>query len=526
MVGDAVDLDVAIIGGGLAGNLLARQLRRSAPELSVGVFEKSTERSFKVGEATVEIQASYLIRRQGLTQYLYESHLPKNGLRYFFDDCDRSLQIHRMGEMGTDGLPLHPSFQLDRARFEADLLDMNRRDGVRVREGVQVTGIELGAGGEPHRFRVRGGSGGTTTSHSCRWLVDASGRAGLVAGIADLRVREEIHRVGSVWGRFENVADIDEAGTEEWRAAVRHTSRRLSTNHFWYPGYWIWMIPLRGGLISMGVTGKRVAQKKGLRTPEGFRAFLDEHRAIRDLLADAKMVDVSSYSQIAYGTRRFFHPDRWGLTGEAATSLDPFYSPGGDFIALENDFLVDLIRRDFAGEDRAALAEQCDLYDRFMKFRHEATLLLFRNLYDCMGSMELARVKWDFDIGCYYNLWVHSYMRDEHLNPSWLRRQLRLEELVLQSLRNFSDLFQQCEAALRTRGEYFRENEGCFYHGLNHIDFVEEVGQPRTRKEVFRRQAKIFNSVRNQLLSILDRESGECHEELPLTTFLLDRPLA
>ena len=89
-VGDAVDLNVAIIGGGLAGNLLARQLRRSAPELSVGVFEKSTERSFKVGEATVEIQASYLIRRQGLTQYLYESHLPKNGLRYFFDDCDPS----------------------------------------------------------------------------------------------------------------------------------------------------------------------------------------------------------------------------------------------------------------------------------------------------------------------------------------------------------------------------------------------------------------------------------------------------
>ena len=48
-------LDVAIVGGGLAGNLLARQLRRTAPELRIGLFERTTQRSYKVGEATVEI---------------------------------------------------------------------------------------------------------------------------------------------------------------------------------------------------------------------------------------------------------------------------------------------------------------------------------------------------------------------------------------------------------------------------------------------------------------------------------------
>ena len=39
------ELDVAIIGGGLAGNLLARQLRRGQPELRVGLLTFGTDES-------------------------------------------------------------------------------------------------------------------------------------------------------------------------------------------------------------------------------------------------------------------------------------------------------------------------------------------------------------------------------------------------------------------------------------------------------------------------------------------------
>ncbi|MCH8891620.1 MAG: tryptophan 7-halogenase [Myxococcales bacterium] len=109
-------LDVAIVGGGLAGNLLARQLHRTAPELRVGLFERSTQPSYKVGEAVVEIAANYLIRKQGLSQYLYENQLPKNGLRYFFDDAERSTALEDMSEIGPINLPFHPGFQIDRAR--------------------------------------------------------------------------------------------------------------------------------------------------------------------------------------------------------------------------------------------------------------------------------------------------------------------------------------------------------------------------------------------------------------------------
>ena len=149
-------LDVAILGGGLAGNLLARQLSRELPDLEVALFEKSTETSFKVGESVVELGSNYLIRRQGLTRYLYEHHFPKNGLRYFFDSPGCDLPLQEMSEIGPINLPFHPGFQIDRARLEADLLEWNRAAGVRVERGARVHAVQPGENGEPHRFTVDG----------------------------------------------------------------------------------------------------------------------------------------------------------------------------------------------------------------------------------------------------------------------------------------------------------------------------------------------------------------------------------
>jgi len=512
-------LDVAIVGAGLAGGLLARQLHRTTPELHVGLFERATQSSYKVGEATVEIAANYLIRKQGLSQYLYENHLPKNGLRYFFDNADRSARLEEMSEIGTQNFPFHPAFQLDRLRFEADLIEMNRADGIHVRTGAAVGRVAFGENGTPHRFEVSGD--GRTTPYESRWIVDAGGRSGKFARLKGLRIAEEDHRLGAVWGRYEGVSDIDEWKSEEFHARVRHTSRRLSTIHFWYPGYWIWFIPLRGGTTSIGVTGKQMAESKELRTPEGFRAFLDEHRAVRELMTHAKNIDIGSYTQIAYGTRRFFHADRWGLVGESATAADPLYSPGSDFIALGNDFLTDLIRRDLIDDDAAEMAERCELYEQFMQFRYDAAMLLYRNLYEPQGSYELTRAKWDFDIGSYYNLWTSSYMRDQHLDRDYLATQLRLKPFILQALENFSDLFQRVGAALRERGDYFRANTGQFYFGLTNIDFEKAVGMDRSEAEVMQKTEEIFNLVRAQALKLLGRaSSARAVEALPLRDFI------
>ena len=515
------NLDVAIVGGGMAGSLLARQLKRSRPDLSVGLFEKSTERSYKVGESLVEIAANYLTRRHQLSAYLYEHHLPKNGLRYFFDDESRSTPLTEMAEIGPMNLPFHPAFQVDRARFETDLLAMNEELGVEVRTGVRVEELELGSGGAAHHFVAR--SDASVDSYRSRWLVDAGGRAGLIAKKRDLRIPETEHQVGAVWSRFRGVADVDQFGTEEWRGRVRHSARRLSTMHFWYPGYWFWVIPLRGGVTSVGLVGQ-VARDREMRTAEGFRAFLGEHRGIEQLLEGAEMVDCGSFSQIAYGTKRFFHADRWGLTGEAATATDPFDSPGSDFIALENDFLADLIDRDTGGDSGDSFDERIDLYERFMQFRHESVMLLYRGQYHGMGSEELMRLKWDLDIGCYYNLWVSPYMLDQHLDVRFLRRQLRMRPFVTQAMRNFADLFRRVEQSLRSNGTYFRGNHGNYSYGLENINFVDRVGTPRSRREVLQKTEEIFNLVLARANELLGESVSE--DRRSLQSFMSEQPLA
>ncbi|MEN8183351.1 MAG: tryptophan 7-halogenase [Myxococcota bacterium] len=500
------DLDVAILGGGLAGNLLARQLRRRLPGLRVGLFERSRDPAYKVGESTVEIAGHYLIRRQGLSRYLYEEHLPKNGIRYFFDSPERDTPLLEMSELGTVNLPFHPSFQIDRARMETDLLEMNRREGVDVRLGVEVTAVELCESGGPHVVELCSRSGRERLR--ARWLVDAAGREGLLARQLDWRVPESEHRIGSAWARFEGVADIDQLGDEAFRGRVRHTARGLSTLHFLHSGYWIWVIPLRGGLTSVGVVGSPVRDVR-LRTPEGFRSFLDGHRAVRELMDNAKSVDFGSLGRIAYGARHFLDARRFALVGEAASAADPLYSPGIDFIALENDFLTDLVAREAEGEGQRQLTRRTRLYDRFVAFRHEATMGLYRGLYGMIGSYELMGLKWDFDIGSYHNLWVSPYMTDRLTDIDFLSNELRQQRFVQAAMKNFRALFSRVEAALRVEGSYHRRNRGAFRYGLENIDFLERIGLPRSQEETIEQATRTFNVVRRNALALLGEEAPD-----------------
>ena len=85
--------DVIIIGGALAGASSAILLLRERPQLRVLIIEKSEAFTRRVGEATVEISAYFLGRVLGLTQYLNEAHLVKQGMRFWFaNDHARSLE--------------------------------------------------------------------------------------------------------------------------------------------------------------------------------------------------------------------------------------------------------------------------------------------------------------------------------------------------------------------------------------------------------------------------------------------------
>src|SRR6201997_833605 len=80
--------DVVIMGGALSGGATATLLLRHNPGIRILILEKSSKLGRRVGEATVEISAYFMGRVLGLTQYLNESHLAKQGLRFWFKNDD------------------------------------------------------------------------------------------------------------------------------------------------------------------------------------------------------------------------------------------------------------------------------------------------------------------------------------------------------------------------------------------------------------------------------------------------------
>ena len=200
--------DAVIAGGGLAGLTLARQLHMEAPHVRVLVLEKRLhpvrEAAFKVGESSVEIGAHYFRSVLELEPVLRSQHLEKLGLRYFFPQGSND-DISRRTELGPPAFPTVPSFQLDRGRLENWLLASVRDSGVEVIDDCAVKRIELKRGAHTVEFAGPGGSG----SVQARWLVDASGRCGLIRRQLGL-TRAVTHGANAAWFRVKERVKVDD----------------------------------------------------------------------------------------------------------------------------------------------------------------------------------------------------------------------------------------------------------------------------------------------------------------------------
>ncbi|HEB51670.1 MAG TPA: FAD-dependent oxidoreductase, partial [bacterium] len=197
--------DVVICGGGLAGLLLARHLRRELPELSVTVIDRMArplpDAAHKVGESSVELGCQYL-ESLGLRQYLLDEHLVKLGLRFFPGGGE--LPLHERLEIGPMSEPPVRSYQMDRGKIENDLREMNAADGVSMVEGCKVEDIELATDGGLHRVTY---SGAATGEVRARWLVDATGRQALLRRRMKT-TRGSPHKSHASWFRVRGKVDI------------------------------------------------------------------------------------------------------------------------------------------------------------------------------------------------------------------------------------------------------------------------------------------------------------------------------
>jgi flavin-dependent dehydrogenase len=395
--------DVAILGGGLAGGCLARQLRMEAPDLRVLVAERRQhpvpEAAFKVGESSVEIGAHYFQKRLELEAHLRSAQIEKLGLRYFFPHGG-NRDLRQRVELGPPVFPPVPSFQLDRGRLENFLLRSDAELGATALDGCRVRSIALD-GTRGHRVSLSGPDG--PREITARWVVDASGRAGLLKRQLGL-VRPSAHAANAAWWRFRSRIKIDDWSDDgAWKARVPSGRRWQSTVHLMGVGYWFWLIPLGSGSHSFGIVADgdihpfaRINRFE--RALDWLREFEPQAAEIMEAHAP-ELEDFLALQHFAHGCARVFSPDRWALVGEAGVFTDPFYSPGSDFIAMGNDYVTDLIVRETRGEDVRARAETFNAtYLRFF----DAFIRLYDGQYPIMGNAQVMTAKVAWDNACYW----------------------------------------------------------------------------------------------------------------------------
>src|SRR5947207_1443902 len=138
--------DVAIIGGALAGAATAILLLREDPKLRVLIVEKSSSFGRRVGEATVEVSGYFLGRVLGLTQYLNEAHLVKQGMRFWFFN-EHAQSLDQCSEIGGRFLSRVPAYQVDRATLDEEVLRRAAALGATIWRPASVGRVQLVAGG-------------------------------------------------------------------------------------------------------------------------------------------------------------------------------------------------------------------------------------------------------------------------------------------------------------------------------------------------------------------------------------------
>jgi flavin-dependent dehydrogenase len=421
--------DVLILGGGLAGLTLALQLRqRFGSDFGIHVIERRTHpvphACHKVGESSVEIGAHYFENVLGLKPHLMEGQLKKFGFRFFFSEGRRD--IHNVTEIGVSTpLPV-PSWQLDRGIFENHLGALARERGIEFSDGAVVRALELSDDGGEHRITWQR-HGQEEQTHTARWVVDASGRAGLIKKKLGL-ARDNAHAAHAVWFRVKGRIEVDGWSDDPaWRSRVATPTRWLSTNHLVGAGYWVWLIPLASGSHSVGIVADPAYHPlERMNTFERAMEWLAEFQPRLFDELDGRRGDLQDFAflrRFSYDCEHVFSPQRWALTGEAGRFLDPFYSPGSDFIAIGNTYITELIARDRAGQP---LAAHCRIYDQLFKSFYDNTLALYTNQYGLFADPEVLphKVIWDYTYywgvlsqlffqGRLADLTAMSHLRDE-----------------------------------------------------------------------------------------------------------------
>jgi len=343
---DAIDVDVAIIGGGPAGAAAALTLLRYTRR-RVAVIERSAFETPRIGESTSSSILS-LLGFVGASHVLSEHTAQPAAAAAAAWGGPEPMVRHALFTSQGDGL------LLDRRAFDARLCDE-----VAARGGRVLLGHGLGRAvrrGERWELELATAAG-EPVALRCRFVIDASGRRASFAR----QLGAPVHRDDALVGVALRFAPRPPGDGDRGEPAA--TLVEATADGWWYTA------PVPGGeLVAVFMTDAPLVRALRLTEPDGVDDALDAAPLTRARLTGRAAPAPPRISSAC--SRRLAEPvgPGWVAAGDAAASFDPLSSMGighalwtGSHAArLAEDVLLG--PSSFAAEYSAVLQQQYDQY--------------------------------------------------------------------------------------------------------------------------------------------------------------------
>ena len=306
------DFDFAVAGGGPAGTSAAITLKQHGH--SVVLFERETFPRFHIGESLLST-ANEAFVKLGVAERIASASFPEKwGAKLLTHDgkSGRGVDFASVTEV------MRPqTYQVPRAEFDRILLERAREVGVDVREASRVDNVEFTS--EAAILDV------ASKRIGVRALVDATGRAGIVAKKFNLRSDEPRLANVAVFSHYTGVPRLEGDRPNDIRIIARADSG------------WFWLIPISHELMSVGVVLPRnlLLQMPAATNEERLDLAIADTPVVAELMKNAKREwPVRVEKDFSYSSAKYAG-DRWILAGDAGSFLDPVFSTGVS-IAMES----------------------------------------------------------------------------------------------------------------------------------------------------------------------------------------------
>ena len=332
--------DAAVIGGGPAGASAAIMLAKAGKR--VVLFERSRFPRFQIGESL--LPACWEIwRRLGITEKIEaEGFTVKQGANFGMFNQKPDVLLLTAEYPGYFERPY--TYHVERARFDEILLEHAAECGVDVRREWSVADVLFE--GERAIGVSAGKNGSAPAPIHASVVVDASGRESLIARKLNWRrPLPELNKIAH-FAHFKGGFRRNPHGFINFGEVMDGS---VTTDIHTIDGGWVWYIPLRNDITSVGaVLDTRFAKNLGDSPQERFEKAIASCTSVREWLEDAEQaMEVKTISSIGY-MNEHFHGDGFVLVGDASMFVDPVFSAGVTLAMRSGLFAADAILDGFA----------------------------------------------------------------------------------------------------------------------------------------------------------------------------------